>query len=122
MTGVDLVVISSGTGHINPELAWGKEEETVTVNVAGFAALAAKSMEIFRNQGHGHWVGISSMAALMGSGNAPAYGASKAFVTLYLEALGAAGKQGIHVTEIRSGFVGTAMAQGEGLFWGGSGG
>lgn len=118
MAGVDLIVISSGTGHINPELDWSKEEETMAVNVAGFAALAAKSMEIFRNQGYGHLVGISSMAALMGSGDAPAYGASKAFVTLYLEALGATGrKQGIHVTEIRPGFVDTAMAQGEGLFW-----
>jgi short-subunit dehydrogenase len=63
---------------------------------------------------------ISSIAAIRGSGAAPAYAASKAFMSNYLEGLRIkAFKTGlpIVVTDIQPGFVDTAMAQGQGLFW-----
>lgn len=120
MGGADVVVISSGTGFINPGLEWGKEKETIDVNVSGFAAMANAAFEYFRDRGAGHLVGISSVAAIRGGGDAPAYNASKAFVSNYLEGLRQKAvklKLPITVTDIQPGFVATAMAQGEGLFW-----
>ncbi|MBM4064072.1 MAG: SDR family NAD(P)-dependent oxidoreductase [Planctomycetes bacterium] len=120
MSGMDMIVISSGIGFINPELDWKQEKETIDVNISGFAAIANAAFKYFSNQGSGHIVGISSIAAIRGSGEAPAYNASKAFVSNYLEGLRQkASKSGIAitVTEIQPGFVNTAMAKGEGLFW-----
>lgn len=120
MGGTDLVVISSGTGFVNKDLEWGKEKETIDVNVTGFAAMANVSFEHFRAAGAGQLVGISSIAAIRGSGEGPAYNATKAFVSNYLEGLRQnAAKAGlpITVTCIEPGLVDTAMAKGEGLFW-----
>jgi short-subunit dehydrogenase len=120
MGGVDLVVISSGTGYINDELDWRKEKETIDVNVAGFACLAVLAARYFLDKKEGHLVGISSIGGLRGSRAAPAYSASKAFVSNYLEGLRCKMKKanpGITVTDIMPGFVDTEMAKGEGLFW-----
>lgn len=120
MNGVDLVVISSGVGFINTDLEWEKENSAICVNVTGFAAMANVAMEHFMTQGSGHLVGISSIAALRGSESSPAYSASKAFISNYLEGLRKKVvklKVPITVTEIMPGFVDTAMAKGDGLFW-----
>ena len=90
------------------------------MNVAGFTAIAVAAMRHFEARRGGHLVGLSSLAALHGHGDAPAYGASKAYVSRYLQALRhrvAARKLAIVITEIRAGFVDTAMAKGDGLFW-----
>lgn len=120
MGGVDVIVINAGTGFINKGLEWAKEKETIDVNVYGFAAMANVSFEYFRGRGSGHIVGISSIAAIRGGGDAPAYNASKAFVSNYLEGLRQKAvkmRLPITVADIQPGFVDTAMAQGEGLFW-----
>ena len=120
MGGLDLMVISAGIGFINPDLNWAQELQTIEVNVAGFAAMANVAFRHFERVGGGHLVGISSIAAVRGSREAPAYNASKAFMSNYLEGLRMrASKAGlpIVVTDIMPGFVDTAMAQGEGLFW-----
>ncbi|MBI4834679.1 MAG: SDR family NAD(P)-dependent oxidoreductase [Planctomycetes bacterium] len=120
MGGMDLLVISAGTGYINPEVDWEKEKETIDVNVSGFAAMANVGIRHFCQEGSGHLVGISSIAALRGSGEAPSYNASKAFISNYLEGIRkktAKLKLPITVTDIQPGFVDTAMAKGEGLFW-----
>ncbi|QJE94512.1 SDR family NAD(P)-dependent oxidoreductase [Luteolibacter luteus] len=117
---VDLVVISSGTGHLNPELQWELEEETIALNAMGFARIACVAMSIFEKQGHGHLVGISSVAALRGAGEAPAYGATKAFASRYLQGLHLrAGKWSgkIRVTDVRPGFVDTPMMKADKPFW-----
>ena len=62
--GLDLLVISSGTGHINPELNWNEEKETINVNVSGFTAAATVAFNHFRQAGGGHLAAISSVAAL----------------------------------------------------------
>jgi len=119
MAGVDLVIISAGTGFVDPLLPWQKERETIETNVLGFAAVANIAWHHFTKTGAGHLVGISSIAAIRG-GDAPAYNASKAFVSTYLQGLRCVAiKSGlaITVTDIQPGFVDTAMAQGEGLFW-----
>jgi short-subunit dehydrogenase len=118
--GVDLVVISAGLGFINTELDWDKEKTTIDTNVAGFAGIANVALKHFIQQSSGHLVAISSIAALRGNGATPAYNASKAFVSNYMEGLRhkiSKLQLPITVTDIQPGFVDTAMAQGEGLFW-----
>lgn len=120
MEGVDTIVISSGVGFINKDLQWPLEGETIDVNVSGFAAMVNVAMHYFLSKGSGHLVGISSLAALRGDGDAPAYNASKAFVSNYMQGMRKKVEKlglSISVTDIQPGFVDTAMAKGDGLFW-----
>jgi short-subunit dehydrogenase len=120
MGGLDLMVLNAGIGFLNPELDPAKEMETISVNVQGFCALAGLGYKYFAKQGHGHIVGISSIGALRGNHVAPAYNASKAFMSNYLEGLrkkAFSEKMPIAVTDIKPGFVDTEMAKGDGKFW-----
>ncbi len=120
MDGVDVVVISSGVGFINEDLQWALEKETIDVNVSGFTAMSNVAMRHFLSKGSGHLVGISSIAAIRGGSAAPAYNASKAFVSNYLEGMrkkAAREDMRITVTDIQPGYVDTAMAKGEDKFW-----
>jgi len=120
MQDIELIVISAGVGAINLELNWQKESESIETNVVGFSAIANVATHHFMQQGFGHLVGISSLAALRGSDASPAYYASKAFESNYLQGLRKkAAKSGlpITITDVQPGLVNTAMAQGEGLFW-----
>ena len=47
MGNVDIIVINSGVGHINPDLVWGLEKATIDVNVVGFTAMAVASTNYF---------------------------------------------------------------------------
>jgi short-subunit dehydrogenase len=119
MKGVDLVVINSGVGHLDDDFPLKNDLNTVAVNVTGFTVIANTAFHYFAKRGNGHIVGISSVAAIRG-GRATAYNASKAYVSNYLEGLLCQSqyrKLDIGVTDIRPGFVDTAMAQGEGIFW-----
>lgn len=120
MGGVDLVIVSAGIGFINPELALDKELETVATNVQGFVTVSNVAFRHFVRVGAGHLVGISSIAGIRGGAEAPAYNASKAFISNYLQGLkqkAAKSNLAITVTDILPGFVNTDMAKGEGLFW-----
>ena len=118
---VDLIIQSSGVGHINPTLDWDKEEETILTNVVGVTKLYDLSFNLFRNQGFGHLVGITSIASIRGNRGAPAYFSSKAYQKAYLESLYMKTKtiksNKVFITDIRPGFVDTAMALGDGIFW-----
>ena len=117
---VDLIIISSGTGHENNQLDWDLERETIETNALGFAAMANVAVEHLLSRGSGVLVGISSIAGIRGNGSAPAYGATKAFVSHYLAALrhkfAKLGSK-VLVLDVQPGFVDTAMAKGDGLFW-----
>ena len=118
--GLDLIIISSGTGDLNEKLDFEVEKRTIETNVTGFTCVANWAFNYFDNQKSGHLVAISSVAGLRGSGSAPAYNATKAYQINYLEGLRQKAtklKSHIVVTEIRPGFVDTAMAKGEGQFW-----
>jgi short-subunit dehydrogenase len=120
MGEVQTIVINAGIGFVNPDLDWEKEKSTIDVNVAGFAAMANVAMKLFIKQGFGHLVGISSISAIRGSSHAPAYSASKAFMSHYLEGLRLKVlkmKIPVTITDIQPGFVDTAMAKGDKLFW-----
>lgn len=120
MGGVDLFIVNSGVGYENQRLDFEKEQKTIQTNVEGFAAMATLAMRHFLKRGSGHLVGISSIAALRGSKDAPAYNASKAFVSNYLEGLrirAFCSKKPIYVTDIRPGWVKTEMTEGAKMFW-----
>ena len=120
MGGVELVVISAGTGHLNEELDWTLEYDAIKTNVTGFAAIANVAVKHFVGKGSGHLVGISSISALRGGRESPAYNASKAFESNYMEGLRQKVRKlglPITITDIKPGFVKTAMAKGEGIFW-----
>lgn len=118
--GLDLLVLSAGTGDLNPSLDYAMEQPTLSINVTGWTCVADWAVRFFERQGQGHLVAITSAGGLRGSGAAPAYNATKAFQMNYLEGLRQrlAGKRlPVAVTDVRPGFVDTAMAKGEGLFW-----
>ena len=120
MGGVDLLILSSGTGDINEELDFQIEKRTIETNVLGFTAITNWAFNLFKKQGYGHLAGITSVAGLRGNRSAPAYNATKAYQINYLEGLRHKAKNlrlPINITEIRPGFVDTNMAKGDGLFW-----
>lgn len=120
MDGVDLFIINAGVLLENPEYTWEKEKKTIEVNVMGFTAMANTCMNYFLEAGKGHIVSISSVAALGGDPSAPAYCASKAFISNYTEGLrikALKSKKEIAVTDIKPGWVNTAMAEGAQTFW-----
>lgn len=118
--GLDLLILSSGTGDENENLDFKIEKRTIDTNVTGFTIIADWTFNYFQKQKYGHLVAISSIAGLRGSRQAPAYNATKAYQINYLEGLRQRAnklKTSIFVTDIRPGFVDTEMAKGEGLFW-----
>lgn len=117
---VDLVVISAGTGAINAELDIDPDLETIRTNVHGFTAVSAHAVKHLVKQNRGTLVGITSVAGLRGSAAGASYSASKAYQQSYLEGLrlwASRKADAVRVIDIRPGFVQTAMAKGEGLFW-----
>lgn len=120
MGGVDLIVINAGVGFFSLDLNWEQERDTLETNVLGFAAIANTAFNYFCKKRGGHIVGISSIAALRGNGDAPAYNASKAFESNYLEGLRLKAhklKRKIIITDIKPGFVDTAMIRHDRSFW-----
>jgi short-subunit dehydrogenase len=118
MGNVELFIVTAGTGSENPALFWEPERDTIAVNVLGFTAMVNVAVAHFQARGSGHLVGISSIAALRGNGAAPAYAASKAFVSNYLQGVRyhvRKQKLPIVVTDVQPGFVETRMAGGD--FW-----
>ena len=118
---IDLVIQSSGVGFINPKLEWNEEEQSINTNVLGVTKLYTLTYNLFKKQQFGHLVGISSIASLRGNRAAPVYFASKAYQKAYLESLYIKTKsiqsKKVFITDIRPGFVDTAMALGDSIFW-----
>jgi len=121
MKTIDLIIQSTGIGFVNSDLDFNKENETVQTNVVGVTKVYELAFNLFKKQEFGHLVGISSIASLRGNKDAPAYFASKAYQKSYLEGLYFKTKtiksNQVFVTDVRPGFVDTAMALGEDVFW-----
>lgn len=118
--GLDLLVLSSGTGDVNEKLDFEIERKAIDLNVTGFTNIIDWVFNVFEKQEFGHLVAISSLAGLRGSRQAPAYNATKSYQINYLEGVrqkATKSKKPIFVTDVRPGFVDTDMAKGEGLFW-----
>ncbi|MCK5400783.1 MAG: SDR family NAD(P)-dependent oxidoreductase [Flavobacteriaceae bacterium] len=118
---ISLVVHCSGIGYENPELDWHKEYNTIKTNVLGATRIYDLAFNLFKKQGFGQLVSISSIASLRGNRFSPSYFASKAYQVNYLESLYFKSKEivggKVYITDIRPGYVDTAMALGNDIFW-----
>jgi len=118
--GLDILVMNSGIGIFNKQLAYDLEQQTIDLNVSAFTEVMDWGYNFFKKNGGGQLVAISSIAGIRGGRQAPAYNASKAYQSNYLEGLRQKAvheKKSIIVTDIRPGFVDTPMAQAPNLFW-----
>ena len=118
--GLDVIILSAGTGELNNSLECNIEKPTLLTNVLGWTCLTNRAVRYFQKQGYGHLVSLSSVGGLRGNGISPAYNASKAYQINYLEGIRQKVTKlrlPIFVTDVRPGFVDTDMAKGDGLFW-----
>jgi short-subunit dehydrogenase len=120
MGGMDLLVYNAGYGEVSEDLDWAIDQTTTRTNVKGFLDLISYGYSYFLTQGSGQLATTSSVASQRGSSFAPAYNASKAFQSVYLEGLHMKVKKNklpIFITDIQPGFVDTKMAKGNKRFW-----
>ena len=99
--GMDLCVVSAGTGDLNPGLDYALEEPAIRTNVVGWTAAVDWAYGRFEERGGGHLVVITSVGGLRGGGAAPAYNASKAYQINYAEGLRTAPPGNRHPSGIR---------------------
>ena len=113
--GIDLYFHSSGIGYQNPDLDADKELRTVETNAVGFTRMVDAMFNYFaqRPDHEGHIAVMSSIARTRGLGAAPAYSATKRYVSHYLECLSQLCTirrlHHIHLHDIRPGFVRTPL-------------
>ncbi|MCD8297018.1 MAG: SDR family NAD(P)-dependent oxidoreductase [Prevotella sp.] len=115
MGGVNLFVYSAGWGKQNMQLDLKVEMDTVDVNVLGFTAIIGTMFNFMAENLGGDIVVISSIAGTKGLGAAPSYSAVKAYQTKYVQALEQlSNMRRLHIrfTDIRPGFVDTALLSG----------
>ena len=114
--GMDLFFYASGIGKQNRELTEDIELRTVETNALGFTRMVGEAYRYFASQGKGHIAAITSIAGTKGLGPAPSYSATKAMQNVYLQALEQqAHARGLSIsfTDIRPGFVDTALLKGD---------
>jgi decaprenylphospho-beta-D-erythro-pentofuranosid-2-ulose 2-reductase len=87
--GLDLVIYASGVMPLlqPDEYDFSKDRAMVEVNVLGAIAWLNEAAQRFGRAGAGTLIGIGSVAGDRGRRGMPVYGATKAFLTTYLEAL-----------------------------------
>ena len=114
--GMDLFFYASGIGKQNRELKADIELATLQTNGLGFTRMIGEAYRYFAEKGCGHIAAITSIAGTKGLGPAPSYSATKAMQNVYLQALeqqsNARGLK-IRFTDIRPGFVKTALLSGD---------
>jgi short-subunit dehydrogenase len=112
----DLVIANAGVGKAGEAPAGGGWDEplraTTATNVLGTINTLAPLLPRLLARRHGQIALVSSLAGFIGLPPAPAYGASKAWIRVYGEALrGAVAEQGVGVSVVCPGFVATPMTQ-----------
>lgn len=121
MGGMDIIVLNAGISNYQAASIVAMEQMVIDVNVSGFVQLFGEAFQYFRNQGHGHIVGVSSIAALFGSSRSAPYSSSKAFISTYMQAYRQRCnkiREDITVTDVKPGFVESEMTEGKkGMFW-----
>ena len=97
-----------GSGLKLPDLS--QEAKVIGVNFTAMVQTLADLLPGWLEQGRGHFIGLSSLADDFYNTDAPSYTASKAGFSNYLVSMALKLKtQGIHVTNIRFGFVDTKL-------------
>lgn len=111
---LDLCIYFVGIGELLDPLDMSGEAKIIDVNLTGMVRTAAAVIPRMVKRGQGHFIGVSSLADELLSAEAPSYHASKAGFSNYLGGLALAVKpRGVHVTNVRFGFVDTKMAKGD---------
>lgn len=112
LNGLDIVVVNAGVANPTP-VGKGHFElmrQIIEVNLTGAIATCEAAVELFRSQGRGHVVGISSIAGVRGMRGNGAYCASKAGLSRYLEALRLETRRdSIVVTDLAPGYIDTDL-------------
>lgn len=109
---IETIFLSSGIGFQNRELDPEIELKITATNGMGFVRMITASFNYLKKRGGGHIAAITSVAGSRGIGVAAAYSATKSFQTQYinaLEQLSCSHKLKISFTDIRPGFVATAL-------------
>lgn len=111
---VDSIIINAGINNFtrvgNGQLA--DETAIIRTNLIGAMATANAAVSYFLERGRGQIVGISSLASLQPIPSQAAYCASKAGISMYLDALRIEHKDNnIDVTQIRPGFIKTEIME-----------
>ena len=111
----DLCVYSTGIGHEIDLADPARESDVFATNLVGAVVTAEVVLPRMIQARAGHIIGISSQADRVIDRHAPSYAASKAGMSSYLEGLALACRpHQVAVTNIRFGFVDTAMAKARG--------
>jgi short-subunit dehydrogenase len=118
--GLDILIYNTGYGDVSKELNFEIENTTTRTNVNGFVEIVSYAFNYFVQQGYGQIAITSSVASVRGNSWAPAYSASKSFMSNYAEGLNIKAKRlkkDIVITDLRPGFINTKMAKGNKQFW-----
>ena len=110
--GIDRIIANAGSGEGKAlgTGGWTRNEITARTNFLGVLAQADAALEIFRRQGSGHLVVMSSMSALRGMRRAmTTYAASKAGVAAIAEGVRAEQIKGVDVSTIYPGYIASEM-------------
>lgn len=110
--GMDVFLLASGIGTQNRSLNPEIELSTVQTNALGFTRMVVTAYNYFKEHGGGHVAVISSIAGTKGLGVAASYSATKRYQGIYIDALDQLAhmeKLPITFTDIRPGFVNTAL-------------
>jgi NAD(P)-dependent dehydrogenase (short-subunit alcohol dehydrogenase family) len=110
--GLDLMIFAAGIMPAvgRDEYNTPKDLGILDTNLLGAVAWCNAAARLFASQRSGTLVGISSIAGARGRKGNPVYGASKAGLDHYLEALrNRLSEVGVHVCTIKPGFVETPM-------------
>lgn len=110
--GVDVIMNVAGIGKQNKGMDTSIETATSETNSTGFMRMVSAAFRYFADKGGGHIAVVSSIAGTKGLGSAPAYSATKRMQNTYIDALDQLArmrKLNIKFTDIRPGFVRTAL-------------
>ncbi|MPQ96402.1 SDR family oxidoreductase [Modestobacter sp. I12A-02628] len=109
---IDRVVVNAGIGKGAP-LGTGRayaNRATAMTNFVGALAQAEAALEVFRRQGRGHLVFISSISALRGMGRSiTTYAATKAGISALAEGVRAERVPGVDVSVVYPGYIASEM-------------
>lgn len=115
MGGMDVYIHCAGILKEEHDVSADTARTVAETNAVGFSMCVATAFEYFRESGReGQIVGISSIAGIRGLGDLPAYSASKAFDSTFLEALRQKAdmmKLPLVVTDIKPGWTRTPLLE-----------
>ncbi|WP_369382465.1 SDR family oxidoreductase [Streptomyces sp. cg36] len=110
---LDVLVANAGSGAISPldDLRVEEWDEMVDVNVKGVLHGIGAALPVFRAQGSGHFVTVASTAAFRVLPAMAVYAGTKVAVRAICEGLRQEAGDGLRVTTVSPGAIGTGFAE-----------